>query len=130
MADKYSKKKRSEIKRANKSRGNVSTEIAFARLLRLHSVKGWRRNSKIYGKPDFVFPKFRIAMFIDGCFWHGHKCKRIPTTNRAFWREKIRRNQAHDKLVNKVLRSDKWRVMRVWECELKKFNFTRIGPFD
>lgn len=70
-------------------------------------------------RPDFVFPKLRVAVFIDGCFWHGcplHGTK--PANNRAFWRRKLARNRARDRLVDRLLRAQGWRVVRVWEHEL------------
>ena len=75
MADRISKDQRSKNMSAVKGSGNKSTELLFAKLLRAKKIKGWRRNQKIYGKPDFVFPKKKIVIFIDGCFWHG--CKNI-----------------------------------------------------
>ena len=72
-------------------------------------------------RPDFAFLGPRIAVFVDGCFWHG--CPRhyvAPVGNAAFWQEKLRRNQARDHLVNERLESDGWKVLRVWECEVNR----------
>ena len=72
-------------------------------------------------RPDFIFPKFKLAVFVDGCFWHG--CPRHgtqPKGNRAFWKNKFARNRARDRLVNRALRAAHWRVVRIWECALKK----------
>lgn len=105
---------------AVKGRGNKSTEIAFLRLLRQAKITGWRRHyKKLEGIPDFVFPKKRLAIFIDGCFWHG--CKKHssqPKTNKLFWREKILKNMKRDRNVNRKLRGLDWKVRRVWEHEL------------
>ncbi len=79
------------------------------------------KSSQLAVRPDFVFLKARTAIFVDGCFWHGcprHATK--PKSNRAFWRNKFARNLARDKLVNRTLRSANWRVIRIWECALKK----------
>lgn len=75
------------------------------------------------GKPDIVLPRYKTAIFINGCFWHGHDgCKDyvIPKTNTAFWLEKIRRNKERDIKDNIDLSSAGWRVITIWECELKK----------
>ena len=72
-------------------------------------------------RPDFVFLKSRTAIFVDGCFWHGcPKHATQPKNNRAFWRRKFSRNKNRDALVNRALRSANWRVIRIWECALKK----------
>jgi DNA mismatch endonuclease (patch repair protein) len=121
MADVFSKAKRSEIMSRVRGRGNEKTEIALIRLLRRNKITGWRRNQKIFGKPDFIFPKFRLAIFVDGCFWHGcpkHATK--PKSNRGFWRRKLSTNKKRDLLVNLTLRREGWRVIRIWECALQK----------
>lgn len=73
------------------------------------------------GRPDIVLPKFRTAIFVHGCFWHAHHCQkgRIPASNSIFWREKFRSNQLRDAKVTRELRGLKWRVIKVWECELR-----------
>jgi DNA mismatch endonuclease (patch repair protein) len=71
-------------------------------------------------RPDFVFRKQRMAIFVDGCFWHGcpkHATK--PANNRAFWRRKLAGNKTRDRVVNRTLRRAGWRVLRIWECELR-----------
>jgi len=73
----------------------------------------------MFGKPDFVFPKFKLAVFVDGCFWHGcpkHETK--PKNNRAFWFRKLSSNKARDALVTRTLRRAGWVVLRIWEHEL------------
>ena len=82
MADIVSKAKRSEIMSRIRSKGNQRTEMAMVKLFRAHKITGWRRHYPIEGKPDFVFLKQRVAIFVDGCFWHGcPKCYRQPKTN-------------------------------------------------
>jgi DNA mismatch endonuclease (patch repair protein) len=123
MADKFSKKKRSQIMAAVKSKGNKATEIRFVQILRKNKISGWRRNFKLFGHPDFVFPNFQIAVFIDGCFWHGcPKHLRRPSDNRKYWTQKILRNRKRDKLVVKNLRQAGWQVIRIWEHELSVAN--------
>ena len=110
-----------------RGRGNKDTELALARLLRANRISGWRRNQKVFGKPDFVFPKFKLAIFVDGCFWHGcpeHATK--PANNRAFWKKKLAGNKTRDRLVNQTLRTAGWRVLRIWECDLAKSPVTCV----
>ena len=120
MADVFGAEKRSEIMSRVKSRGNLSTEIRLLYILREYRISGWRRQSALFGRPDFVFPKQRLAVFVDGCFWHG--CPHhgsIPATNAGFWMGKIERNKARDRLVNRELRRRGWRILRVWQHEFK-----------
>ncbi len=105
-----------------KGKGNKDTELAMIQILRKHHISGWRRNQAVLGKPDFVFPKQRIALFIDGCFWHGcpkPKHSNLPKNNQEFWAKKLRGNKDRDKLVSRGLKKAGWKVIRVWEHELK-----------
>jgi DNA mismatch endonuclease, patch repair protein len=106
--------------------GNERTERALLSVLRRHKIGGWRRNQPVFGKPDFVFRRERLAVFVDGCFWHG--CPRhatTPATNRAFWQQKLSRNKARDRLVNRELHRRGWRVLRIWQHELTRKNQRR-----
>jgi DNA mismatch endonuclease (patch repair protein) len=106
---------------AVKSRGNQTTEKKLLVLLRKHRLKGWRRHFPIQGTPDFCWPKQKIAIFVDGCFWHGcPSCYKLPKSNVAFWTKKIERNRRHDRKITSRLRRNGWRVLRVWECRLSK----------
>jgi DNA mismatch endonuclease (patch repair protein) len=119
MADVFDAAKRSEIMSRIKGRGNRATELRLIDLFRHYGITGWRRGYPIFGKPDFVFPRARVAVFVDGDFWHGHPTHgQIPATNREFWLAKIARNKMRDKLVNQTLRADAWRVVRIWQSEL------------
>ena len=121
MADFLTKKQRSALMSSIKGKGNKDTELALMRLLRRHRITGWRRNQTVFGKPDFVFPKARLALFVDGCFWHGcPKHGNTPANNRAFWKKKMAANKARDRRVNRILRRDGWRVVRIWEHDLAK----------
>jgi DNA mismatch endonuclease, patch repair protein len=103
-----------------RARGNRSTELALIRLLRAHRLNGWRRNAALFGKPDLVFPAFKLAVFVDGEFWHGHPTRgRIPESNQRYWLQKIARNRARDKTVTLTLKRRGWRVVRIWEHQLK-----------
>lgn len=121
MADVFDKEKRSWLMKRVKSRGNRSTETAFISVLRSYKIVGWRRNYKLFGKPDIVFPKPKIAVFVDGCFWHGCSVHRqIPQTNREFWQKKIFGNMARDRKVSRRLRQEGWHVFRFWEHDIGK----------
>ena len=119
MTDIFSKEKRSWLMSRVLPKGNRSTEGRFTEILRRKKLKGWRRGLLLYGKPDFVFIKARIAVFIDGCFWHGCPLHgEIPATNRDRWRKKISGNCKKDKRVTKYLRFNGWHVFRIWEHDL------------
>jgi len=119
VPDVFSTEKRSDVMSRIRGSGNKDTELALIRIFRENHIVGWRRHQPIFGKPDFVFPKLRIAVFVDGCFWHGcsqHATK--PKNNADFWERKLSANKARDLLVNRRLRSNGWRVLRIWEHEL------------
>jgi DNA mismatch endonuclease (patch repair protein) len=110
---------RSELMSRIRSKGNKETELKLAGLFHKHRVTGWRRNATMFGKPDFLCRKERVAVFVDGCFWHGCPVHgRIPKTNKKFWREKIARNMKRDRKVSRTLRSRGWHVVRIWEHAL------------
>src|SRR6266702_6725434 len=126
MADVFSKRERSALMSRVRGRGNKATELALLSLLRKEGIKGWRRGWPAFGKPDFVFPSIRLAIFVDGCFWHNcpkHSTK--PVGNAEFWRRKLRRNRERDRLVNRVLRSRGWRVIRIWQHDLARRHRSR-----
>lgn len=123
LTDVFDQKKRSEIMSHVKSNGNKSTEERLLKIFKQYGVKGWRRQYKIFGKPDFVFPKRKIAIFLDGCFWHGHDCRNTrPEQHAEYWEAKRRRNMERDIDVTAHLQKIGWTVIRIWECELKKKN--------
>lgn len=119
--DTVSREKRSEMMAAIKGKGNLSTEVALMTILRKEKITGWRRHyNRVEGRPDFAFPKEKLAIFIDGCFWHG--CKKhgaIPKSNIEYWRDKIEANKKRDRSVNRILKNKKWAVLRIWEHEIK-----------
>jgi DNA mismatch endonuclease, patch repair protein len=119
--DNVSRLVRSRTMAAVKSTGNRSTErVLRARLVR-SGVRGWRMHAKdIAGCPDFVFDAARVAVFVDGCFWHGcPSCRRAPSSNQEYWTKKVARNQARDRRNSRTLRAGGWTVLRVWECALR-----------
>jgi len=126
MSDTVTPQERSQIMAKVKGRGNKSTELKLIKYFKEYGIKGWRRKYPLSGKPDFVIPKARLAIFVDGCFWHG--CKehcRLPATNREYWVAKIDSNIKRDKKINKDLEGKKWLVIRIWEHELKKNNYQK-----
>lgn len=110
---------RSRIMSAIRGKGNKSTELRLISVMRTYGISGWRRNQLLPGRPDFAFPSSQLAIFVDGCFWHGcPKCYKEPKQNVAFWREKIRRNVARDKRNSRQLRKLGWSVLRIREHSL------------
>jgi DNA mismatch endonuclease (patch repair protein) len=110
-----------------RGRGNKDTELALAKLFRRYAIKGWRRHQAVFGRPDFIFPQKRLAVFVDGCFWHGcPKHATHPKSNRAFWHSKLSANKKRDQVVNKTLAKADWRVIRIWECDLTPENEARL----
>jgi DNA mismatch endonuclease (patch repair protein) len=123
MADVYNKAKRSAVMRSVKSKGNKSTELRLIEVFREQGIKGWRRGYSVAGHPDFVFLSKHVAVFVDGCFWHGHNCRNTqPKENQDFWAKKIGGNIERDLAITKKFESRGWKVIRIWECELKKKN--------
>ena len=106
---------------AIRSKYNKTTERALVTIFRKSGINGWRRHpGTIYGKPDFIFRRAKIAVFVDGCFWHGcREIKKLPKRNEKFWKAKILGNIKRDKAVNKKLRQDGWKVLRIWEHDFK-----------
>lgn len=105
-----------------RSNRNATTELKLLALLRAARLRGWRRGFPLLGNPDFVFSKSKLAVFVDGCFWHGHDCGRNlkPKQNASLWQRKFSSNQRRDALVTRTLRGDGWRVIRIWECVLAR----------
>ena len=104
-----------------RGKGNKKTEHALFVLLRRNNISGWRRHLPLLGKPDFAFPEQKVAIFVDGCFWHGcPKCYTRPKTNRKFWDKKREDNMARDKRVSRQLRRQGWKVIRIWQHSLQK----------
>jgi DNA mismatch endonuclease (patch repair protein) len=108
--------------------GNKDTELRMMSLFRAHHITGWRRGQSLFGKPDFVFQRKRVAVFVDGCFWHGCAKPRhspMPKGNADFWFKKLSSNRVRDRLVTRTLRAQGWTVIRIWEHELTAKHVTR-----
>jgi DNA mismatch endonuclease (patch repair protein) len=114
--DHVPKEVRSKIMAAVHSRGNTTTELPLGKLLWAAGIRGYRKHWPVAGKPDFAWPSRKVAVFVDGCFWHGCRCKYLPRTNTEFWRNKIETNMRRDKCVARSLRNDGWAVLRIKEC--------------
>jgi DNA mismatch endonuclease, patch repair protein len=128
VADVFTKSKRSEVMSAIRSAGNRETELVMVALLRELDITGWRRGQKLrflvrgsscIVRPDILFRRERIAVFLDGEFWHGHpRLCRIPATRREWWKAKIETNKRRDRRQNRLLRRNGWTVVRIWQHEL------------
>jgi DNA mismatch endonuclease (patch repair protein) len=150
MPDVFTQAKRSDVMSRIRSRGNRNTELALVRVFRAHGITGWRRHVEVRARrdegrtmmaaptshltartfrvrPDFIFPSLRLAVFVDGCFWHAcplHATK--PKNNASFWRKKFAANKTRDRLVTRTLRQNGWRVLRLWEHELARKREARL----
>ena len=121
MTDVYGPEKRSAVMRRVKGRG-TGPELAVRRLIWRLGGRYRLNRADLPGKPDIVLAGRRLAIFVHGCFWHGHDCPRgarVPKANRAYWQAKIARNRARDGVARAALEESGWRVETVWECELK-----------
>jgi DNA mismatch endonuclease, patch repair protein len=103
-----------------RSKGNKTTESKFRLVLVRAGIRGWKvQVQDVFGAPDFYFSREKIAVFVDGCFWHGcTKCGHLPKTRSAFWKTKFERNRKRSRDVKRVLRQQRIRVYRIWEHEL------------
>jgi DNA mismatch endonuclease (patch repair protein) len=125
MADVFTEKKRSEIMSKIRSK-NTKLETSFCKLIsKTLYQKGLRYRKhykKLVGNPDIVFVNRKLAVFIDGDFWHGYNFKKIKNRlPKKYWRQKIQNNIKRDKKINRELKNKGWTVVRIWEHEIKKF---------
>jgi DNA mismatch endonuclease (patch repair protein) len=121
MSDNLTPEDRLKTMRAVKGKGTKLEQRFFSMLAGMR-IGGWKKNvSEIVGKPDVVFLDQKVVVFIDGCFWHGCPvCQRkLPKTNKEYWEQKIKRNILSAKSVNQTLQQDGWKVIRVWEHEMR-----------
>lgn len=100
---------------------NTKPEILVRRLLHRQGFRFRLHVRDMPGKPDIVLPRYRAAIFVNGCFWHGHDCPlyRVPGTRTDFWLDKINRNRANDQKARDALLATGWRVAVIWECALR-----------
>lgn len=121
MTDVFSKKQRSEIMKKITPRNSIPEKIV-KNILKSCRYNFLSHSCNLPGTPDFVFRSKKKVIFINGCFWHGHKnCKRsrLPATNRVFWNEKIKRNILNDRKVRSKIRILGWKYLTIWQCEIK-----------
>lgn len=127
MADVFNVKKHSDIMSKVRSNNNKSTELKLIQIFKENNIVGWKRKYPVKGHPDFVFLDKKIAVFVDGCFWHGHDCRNtVPSSNAEYWNKKRFRNIQHDAEITALFEQRNWKVVRIWECELKKSNRTQL----
>lgn len=122
VTDVYSKAKRSNIMSRVKNK-RTTPEEAVAELLRQLGIRYRRNVRRLPGQPDFAIKSAKTAVFVNGCFWHGHtNCKRagLPSTNCEFWKQKIATNKKRDRRSVSRLRKMGWRIVTVWQCRLRR----------
>jgi DNA mismatch endonuclease (patch repair protein) len=122
-ADVFDSEKRSEVMRAVKSRDTAPERAVRAAVCAIGYARRYRLNgAQLPGKPDLVFGALNKAVFVHGCFWHGHDCRRgarAPKDNAAYWQAKIGRNRARDVETLRALKRAGWSALVVWECETR-----------
>jgi DNA mismatch endonuclease, patch repair protein len=117
---------RSRIMSRIRSKGNSTTELPLASAMRRMGVSGWRRHIRIvtpsgHIRPDFVFPRERLAILVHGCFWHSCPIHgTLPKSNRAFWENKLKANKRRDRKRTRELKGMGWDVLAIWEHEVRK----------
>lgn len=121
MTDRVGPETRRRTMQAVRS-SDTTSELKLRRALWKAGIRGYRVNDRrVYGTPDVCFPRVRVAVFVDGCFWHGcPQCYREPKSSMAYWRKKVRGNRVRDERVNTALAAQGWRVLRFWEHEMSQ----------
>jgi DNA mismatch endonuclease, patch repair protein len=100
---------------------DTTPELVLRRRLYASGVRGWRCHyRRAPGTPDLAWPRLRLAVFVDGAFWHGHPSRHVPGRSGAYWDEKIRANVARDRRVDEELRAGGWSVVRLWDFEISR----------
>lgn len=119
MADKLTKEQRSKLMARVKSR-DTKPELIVRRYLHRRGYRYRKNVRRLPGTPDIVLRRYGVAIFVHGCFWHGHETHyRLPVDNRQFWETKIERNKARDENNKELLREMGWDVVTIWECQLQ-----------
>jgi DNA mismatch endonuclease, patch repair protein len=123
VVDHLTREQRSENMRAVRGK-DTAPEILARRAAHRLGFRFRLHRTDLPGSPDIVLPKYRTAVFIHGCFWHGHGCTRskLPQTNVRFWTEKIGKNKLRDEKAEAALRKSGWRVLTLWQCELRSLD--------
>jgi DNA mismatch endonuclease, patch repair protein len=120
MVDVVSPSVRSRMMAGIKSK-NTKPEVALRHALHARGLRYRLHSKSVPGKPDMVFPRYRAAIFVNGCFWHGHDCKyfKMPGTRTDFWEKKIKGNKTRDAIVTARLKEEGWHQLTVWECSIR-----------
>jgi DNA mismatch endonuclease (patch repair protein) len=126
MVDRVDKETRHRIMRANRAR-NTEPELIVRRALFARGLRYRVHNPSLPGRPDIVFAMHKTVVFVHGCFWHGHSCRRKPhaKSNTTYWQEKIEKNKRRDLDIRNRLLQMGWRVLVIWECAVRR----RTQPF-
>lgn len=120
MADTYAPEVRSRVMRRVRGQ-DTGPELTLRRALYRLGVRGWRcHRNNLPGKPDLAFGRARLAVFVDGAFWHGHPSKYWPGRTSPYWDRKIARNIERDRRVDRELAALGWRVLRLWDFEVER----------
>jgi len=119
MTDIFTKQKRSEIMSKIKNKDSVA-ELMLRRTLYRNNIRFRIHNSKIFGKPDISVSKYRLAIFVDGDWWHGRHFAKENEKYSVFWSKKIQGNMDRDKTVNEKLRSENWAILRFWQKDIER----------
>ena len=123
MADIVSKKKRSQMMSAVRSKDS-KIEVDFRKKLWQAGFRYIKNVAKYFGRPDLVLKKYKVVIFIDSCFWHGcRRHRQLPATRTKFWSKKINGNKKRDKQVNRYYKKLNWKIIRIWEHDLRKKGF-------
>ena len=124
MADVLNREQRHRCMSAIKGR-DTKPELLVRKFLFSRGFRYRLNHPRLPGHPDLVLRKYRTVIFVNGCFWHGHDCRNTrPAENKEYWQKKCERNMKHDKDVTAMFEARGWKVLRIWECELKKRNET------
>jgi DNA mismatch endonuclease (patch repair protein) len=119
VTDTRTREKRRQIMQAVRSE-NTSAELALRSALFAAGVRGWRCHYRsATGTPDLAWPALRVAVFVDGAFWHGHPSRHRPGRSGTYWDEKIAANVARDRRADRALEADDWKIVRVWDFEIR-----------
>lgn len=113
---------RTSFRMSRISSKDTGPELTVRRVLHQEGYRFRLHRRDLPGSPDIVLPRFKTVVFIHGCFWHGHDCKRgkLPRTNAAYWRQKVRRTMRRDRVALERLQDRGWRTHVIWSCEIEK----------
>ena len=128
MTDHVSIRQRSKIMASVRTH-DTGPELLLRKALHRLGYRYRTHYRKLPGKPDIAFPRFKKAIFVHGCFWHGHRCRwgRLPKSRMEYWKQKVATNRTRDQRVTRAIRRTGWEVFVVWQCELREIERTFPG---